>query len=35
LPKKDSGLGVRDLQLQNTCMLMNLILCAHDTESSA
>jgi hypothetical protein len=35
LPKIDGGLGIRDLRLQNTCLLMKLVPCAHDAESSA
>jgi hypothetical protein len=35
LSKKDGGLGVRDLQLQNTCMLLKLVHRAHDAKSSA
>jgi hypothetical protein len=35
LPKKEGGLGVRDLRLQNTCLLMKLVHRAHDAASSA
>jgi hypothetical protein len=35
LPKIDGGLGIRDLRLQNTCLLMKLVHRAHDAESSA
>jgi hypothetical protein len=35
LPKKEGGLGIRDLRLQNTCLLLKLIHRAHDAENSA
>ncbi|GJN36544.1 hypothetical protein PR202_gb25416 [Eleusine coracana subsp. coracana] len=35
LPKVDGGLSVRDLGLQNTCLLMKLLHRAHDTRDSA
>ncbi|GJN32817.1 hypothetical protein PR202_gb21348 [Eleusine coracana subsp. coracana] len=35
LPKKDGGLGVRDLSLQNTCLLLKLLHRVHDTTDSA
>ncbi|TVU45185.1 hypothetical protein EJB05_04660, partial [Eragrostis curvula] len=35
LPKIDGGLGVRDLGLQNTCLLMKLLHRAHDTRDFA
>lgn len=35
LPKKSGGLGVRDLRLQNTCLLLKLLHRAHEEGSSA
>ncbi|GJN24995.1 hypothetical protein PR202_gb12776 [Eleusine coracana subsp. coracana] len=35
LPKEDGGLGVRDLSLQNTCLLMKLLHPAHNATDSA
>ncbi|GJN07228.1 hypothetical protein PR202_ga25042 [Eleusine coracana subsp. coracana] len=35
LPKVDGGLGVRDLSLQNTCLLMKLLHRAHEIKDSA
>ncbi|GJN23221.1 hypothetical protein PR202_gb10850 [Eleusine coracana subsp. coracana] len=34
-PKKDGGLGVHDLSLQNTCLLMKLLHRAHTGSDSA
>ena len=35
LPRKDGGLGVRDLRLQNTCLLLKLLHRAHNSRDSA
>jgi hypothetical protein len=35
LLKTEGGLGVRDLRLQNTCLLLKLVHRAHDASSSA
>jgi len=35
LPKENGGLGVRDLSLQNTCLLMKLLHRAHTATDSA
>ena len=35
LRRKDGGLGVRDLRLQNTCLLLKLLHRAHNSRDSA
>jgi hypothetical protein len=34
LPKKSGGIGVRDLHLQNICLLLKLVHQAHEEGSS-